>query len=183
VLYMGDDVTDERAFAVLDDDAGDVTVKVGDGRPRRGTASPPPRPSPACSGPCSPNSPRRPGPPRPLLRDGGIRVRCDGDPSITQKGRGRCVELGDPAVQEGAFGGVAGEARRLEVGGPRLRAAPEPAQQVGPGGGQVGVAAQPGSPSSSRTAARAASGPSVIARATARFSATTGEGHATSRTS
>ena len=31
VLYMGDDVTDERAFAVLDDDAGDVTVKVGDG--------------------------------------------------------------------------------------------------------------------------------------------------------
>ncbi|HEX2806525.1 MAG TPA: trehalose-phosphatase [Kineosporiaceae bacterium] len=31
VLYVGDDVTDERAFAVLDDDAGDVTVKVGDG--------------------------------------------------------------------------------------------------------------------------------------------------------
>lgn len=30
-LYAGDDVTDERAFAVLDDDAGDVTVKVGDG--------------------------------------------------------------------------------------------------------------------------------------------------------
>jgi trehalose-phosphatase len=31
VLYIGDDVTDERAFAVLDDDAGDVTVKVGEG--------------------------------------------------------------------------------------------------------------------------------------------------------
>lgn len=31
VLYAGDDVTDERAFAVLDDDAGDVTVKVGPG--------------------------------------------------------------------------------------------------------------------------------------------------------
>lgn len=31
VLYVGDDVTDERAFAVLDDDAGDLTVKVGDG--------------------------------------------------------------------------------------------------------------------------------------------------------
>ena len=31
VLYAGDDVTDERAFAVLDDDAGDVTVKVGAG--------------------------------------------------------------------------------------------------------------------------------------------------------
>lgn len=31
VLYIGDDVTDERAFAVLDDDRGDVTVKVGDG--------------------------------------------------------------------------------------------------------------------------------------------------------
>jgi trehalose-phosphatase len=31
VLYIGDDVTDERAFAVLDDDSGDVTVKVGDG--------------------------------------------------------------------------------------------------------------------------------------------------------
>jgi trehalose 6-phosphate phosphatase len=31
VLYIGDDVTDERAFAVLDDDQGDVTVKVGDG--------------------------------------------------------------------------------------------------------------------------------------------------------
>jgi len=31
VLYLGDDVTDERAFAVLDDDAGDVTVKVGEG--------------------------------------------------------------------------------------------------------------------------------------------------------
>jgi trehalose-phosphatase len=31
VLYAGDDTTDERAFAVLDDDAGDVTVKVGDG--------------------------------------------------------------------------------------------------------------------------------------------------------
>jgi len=32
VLYAGDDATDERAFAVLDDDAGDVTVKVGAGR-------------------------------------------------------------------------------------------------------------------------------------------------------
>lgn len=31
VLYAGDDVTDERAFAVLEDDAGDVTVKVGAG--------------------------------------------------------------------------------------------------------------------------------------------------------
>jgi len=31
VLYVGDDETDERAFAVLDDDAGDVTVKVGAG--------------------------------------------------------------------------------------------------------------------------------------------------------
>jgi trehalose 6-phosphate phosphatase len=31
VLYAGDDVTDERAFAVLEDDAGDVTVKVGSG--------------------------------------------------------------------------------------------------------------------------------------------------------
>lgn len=31
VLYAGDDVTDEHAFEVLDDDAGDVTVKVGDG--------------------------------------------------------------------------------------------------------------------------------------------------------
>lgn len=31
VLYAGDDVTDEHAFAVLDDDVGDVTVKVGDG--------------------------------------------------------------------------------------------------------------------------------------------------------
>jgi trehalose-phosphatase len=31
VLYAGDDVTDELAFAVLDDASGDVTVKVGDG--------------------------------------------------------------------------------------------------------------------------------------------------------
>jgi trehalose-6-phosphatase len=31
VLYVGDDVTDERAFAVLDDGPGDVTVKVGGG--------------------------------------------------------------------------------------------------------------------------------------------------------
>jgi trehalose 6-phosphate synthase/phosphatase len=31
VLFVGDDVTDEHAFAVLDDDAGDVTVKVGSG--------------------------------------------------------------------------------------------------------------------------------------------------------
>jgi trehalose-6-phosphatase len=31
ILYLGDDVTDERAFAALDDDRGDVTVKVGDG--------------------------------------------------------------------------------------------------------------------------------------------------------
>jgi alpha,alpha-trehalose-phosphate synthase [UDP-forming]/trehalose-phosphatase len=31
VFYAGDDTTDERAFAVLDDDAGDVTVKVGPG--------------------------------------------------------------------------------------------------------------------------------------------------------
>jgi trehalose-phosphatase len=32
VFFAGDDTTDERAFAVLDDDAGDVTVKVGSGR-------------------------------------------------------------------------------------------------------------------------------------------------------
>jgi trehalose 6-phosphate synthase/phosphatase len=31
VLYAGDDVTDERAFAVLDGDAGDVSVRVGSG--------------------------------------------------------------------------------------------------------------------------------------------------------
>lgn len=31
VLYLGDDITDERAFAVLDDERGDVTVKVGEG--------------------------------------------------------------------------------------------------------------------------------------------------------
>jgi trehalose-phosphatase len=31
VLYVGDDQTDERAFAVLDDDAGDVSIKVGPG--------------------------------------------------------------------------------------------------------------------------------------------------------
>ena len=30
-LYLGDDVTDERAFAVLDPATGDLTVKVGDG--------------------------------------------------------------------------------------------------------------------------------------------------------
>jgi trehalose 6-phosphate synthase len=31
VLYAGDDATDERAFAVLDDASGDVTIKVGPG--------------------------------------------------------------------------------------------------------------------------------------------------------
>lgn len=31
VLFAGDDATDERAFAELDDDRGDVSVKVGDG--------------------------------------------------------------------------------------------------------------------------------------------------------
>jgi trehalose 6-phosphate phosphatase len=31
VLYAGDDTTDELAFAALDDDAGDLTVKVGAG--------------------------------------------------------------------------------------------------------------------------------------------------------
>ncbi|MEJ2578849.1 MAG: trehalose-phosphatase [Kineosporiaceae bacterium] len=31
VAYIGDDVTDERAFAVLDDGLGDLTVKVGAG--------------------------------------------------------------------------------------------------------------------------------------------------------
>jgi trehalose-phosphatase len=30
-LYIGDDVTDEAAFAVLDDELGDVTIKVGPG--------------------------------------------------------------------------------------------------------------------------------------------------------
>lgn len=30
-LYIGDDVTDERAFAALDPGSGDLTVKVGDG--------------------------------------------------------------------------------------------------------------------------------------------------------
>jgi len=30
-LYVGDDVTDERAFAALDPGSGDLTVKVGDG--------------------------------------------------------------------------------------------------------------------------------------------------------
>jgi trehalose-phosphatase len=32
VVYIGDDVTDEHAFAVLDDATGDVTVKVGAGQ-------------------------------------------------------------------------------------------------------------------------------------------------------
>ncbi len=43
VLFVGDDVTDERAFAVLDDDTGDVTVKVGLGptRARHRLAGPP----------------------------------------------------------------------------------------------------------------------------------------------
>jgi trehalose 6-phosphate synthase/phosphatase len=31
ILYVGDDVTDERAFAVLDGDAGDVSIRVGSG--------------------------------------------------------------------------------------------------------------------------------------------------------
>ncbi len=31
ILYVGDDVTDEHAFAALDDDEADVTIKVGDG--------------------------------------------------------------------------------------------------------------------------------------------------------
>ena len=31
VLYLGDDVTDERAFAALDPASDDLTVKVGDG--------------------------------------------------------------------------------------------------------------------------------------------------------
>jgi trehalose 6-phosphate phosphatase len=30
-LYLGDDVTDERAFAALDPSSGDLTIKVGDG--------------------------------------------------------------------------------------------------------------------------------------------------------
>ena len=43
VLYAGDDVTDERAFAALDDDAGDLTVKVGPGETvaRHRVAGPP----------------------------------------------------------------------------------------------------------------------------------------------
>ena len=53
VFFAGDDTTDERAFAVLDDDAGDVTVKVGKGphgRPAPGGAAP------ATSPNCSPSS-------------------------------------------------------------------------------------------------------------------------------
>jgi len=43
ILYAGDDVTDERAFDVLDDDSGDVTIKVGAGRTaaRHRVAGPP----------------------------------------------------------------------------------------------------------------------------------------------
>ncbi|HEY5249407.1 MAG TPA: trehalose-phosphatase [Dermatophilaceae bacterium] len=41
-LYVGDDVTDERAFAALDPAAGDLTVKVGDGETAAGQRIPDP---------------------------------------------------------------------------------------------------------------------------------------------
>ena len=41
-IYLGDDVTDERAFAALDPASGDVTVKVGDGETVAGQRVPGP---------------------------------------------------------------------------------------------------------------------------------------------
>ena len=79
--------------------------------------------------------------------------------------------FGQAAGEEAAVGLGVSQLERALVGGAGLGAAAEPAQEVGPGRVEVRVGVQL-DPS---IASRPASGPSVSATATARFSATTGE--------
>ncbi len=70
VIYLGDDVTDEKAFAHLRPDAGDIGIKVGDGgRPPPDSASRTPTTSPrfSTSWPPSGGRPSAPEPAQPIL--------------------------------------------------------------------------------------------------------------------
>ena len=86
-------------------------------------------------------------------------------------------QLGQAALEERPLHRVGREVARAPVGGGRLLAPAQPAQQVRPGGVQEVVVA-PALPRTSRSSSSASprSGPSAIATATARLSSTTGPG-------
>ena len=87
------------------------------------------------------------------------------------------LRLRQASLEESPLGRVRGESEGPSVGRRGLRAAAEPAQQVGPRRVQVGIAVERLRRRRGRPSARGRPpGPSAIATATARLSSTTGDG-------
>ena len=88
--------------------------------------------------------------------------------------------LADLLFEEGALGIVGGQGERLPVGIGCLAGAAEPAEQVGLDRGQVVVAGEAPVRFEPLDFRERRLGPETIASGTARFSATTGDGHTSS---